>query len=103
MENEFGRYKRMADAIDDLAAKYHEKPFIYSLCQWGWENPYNWAPRISQAWRIDADIKPFWSAIKQIIYLQTASHLSTGFYQHGDMDMLEVGKQSLDELFRDGD
>ena len=39
MENEYGRYKRMADAIDQLAAKYNEKPFIYSLCQWGWENP----------------------------------------------------------------
>lgn len=35
MENEYGRYKRMADAIDALARKYHEKPFVYSLCQWG--------------------------------------------------------------------
>ena len=50
----------MGNAIDALAAKYNETPFIYSLCQWGWENPYNWAPRISQAWRIDNDIKPWW-------------------------------------------
>ncbi|KAK4551726.1 hypothetical protein LTR86_010962 [Recurvomyces mirabilis] len=91
MDNEYGRYKRMAEAIDNLAARHREKPFIYSLCQWGWENPYNWAPRISQAWRIDGDIKPFWSSIKTVINLQVASYLSTGFYQHGDMDMLEVG------------
>ena len=64
---------------------------IYSLCEWGWQSPQNWAPRISQAWRIDPDIRPTWSAIASIINLQTASYLSTGFYQHGDMDMLEVG------------
>jgi len=91
MENEYGRFKRMADAIDNLAAKYNEPPFVYSLCQWGWENPFNWAPRISQAWRIDPDIRPFWENIKSIIFLQVSSYLATGFYQHGDMDMLEVG------------
>jgi len=90
-ENEFGRFKRMADAIDRVAAKHHEKPMIYSLCQWGWQKPQNWAPRISQAWRIDPDIRPVWSAIASIIWLQASSYLSTGFYQHGDMDMLEVG------------
>lgn len=39
MENEYGRYVRMQDAVNDLAAKYNEEPFIYSLCQWGWEDP----------------------------------------------------------------
>jgi len=39
VRQEYGRYKRMAEAIDTVAAKYNEKPFIYSLCQWGWENP----------------------------------------------------------------
>lgn len=39
MENEYGRYLRMANAIDEIAAKYNETAFIYSLCQWGWENP----------------------------------------------------------------
>jgi alpha-galactosidase len=91
MENEYGRYKRMADAIDQLAAKYHEKPYIYSLCQWGWQNPFNWAWRVAQAWRIDADIKPYWSSIATVLFEQSESYLSTGFYQHGDMDMLEVG------------
>lgn len=51
----------------------------------------DWAPRISQAWRIDGDIKPLWSAIANIIWLQSNSYLSTNFNQHGDLDMLEVG------------
>lgn len=91
MENEFGRFRRMGDAIDQLAYKYHEKPFIYSLCQWGWENPQNWAPRIAQAWRIDPDIKPFWYSIASILQLASESYLASDFYQHGDLDMLEVG------------
>ncbi|KAK5125013.1 hypothetical protein LTR85_001204 [Meristemomyces frigidus] len=28
IENEYGRYKQMADAFDNRAAKYDEKPFI---------------------------------------------------------------------------
>ena len=91
MENEYGRYLRMANAIDEVYAKYNETPPIYSLCQWGWENPMNWAPRIAQAWRIDADIKPWWSSIATILWLQSSSYLATNFYQHGDMDILEVG------------
>ncbi|KXL47727.1 glycoside hydrolase family 27 protein [Acidomyces richmondensis BFW] len=91
MQNEYGRYKRMLDFINAQAAKYNEKPLIYALCQWGWENPYNWAFRISQSWRIDGDIKPFWSSIASIIYQQSINYLSTGHYAHNDMDMLEVG------------
>ena len=38
MENEYGRFKRMQDAILEVAAKYNETPWIHSLCQWG-RNP----------------------------------------------------------------
>ncbi|KFY15885.1 hypothetical protein V492_01699 [Pseudogymnoascus sp. VKM F-4246] len=92
MENEYGRYERMLEAIETLAKKYkHPNKFIYSLCQWGWQDPHNWAPRISNAWRIDGDIRPYWSAIANILLLASTSYGATDFYQHGDMDMLEVG------------
>jgi alpha-galactosidase len=91
MENEYGRYQRMLYAIEELAAKYNEKPFIYSICQWGWENPQNWAPRISNAWRIEGDIRPFWPNLAAIIYWASTTSLVTDHYQHGDMDILEVG------------
>jgi alpha-galactosidase len=91
MENEYGRYRRMLDAITTLAAKYDEKPFIYSICQWGWENPQNWAPRISNAWRIDADIRPFWANIAAILNLASTTYGVTDHYQHGDLDIMEVG------------
>lgn len=91
MENQYGRFKRMQDAINELARKYDEKPFIYSLCQWGWEGPHNWAPRIAQAWRIDPDIRPFWKDIASILHLAATSSLVTDHYRHADLDMLEVG------------
>lgn len=93
MENEYGRYVRMQEAIGDLAAKYHESPFIYSLTQWGWEGPQviairlflnwytdcikNWAPRIAQGWRIDNDIKPYWSSISTVLWLASRMYLAT--------------------------
>lgn len=51
----------------------------------------NWAPRIAQGWRIDSDIKPYWSSIAAVLHLASRMYLATGFYQHGDLDMLEVG------------
>jgi alpha-galactosidase len=81
----------MLDAIEKLAKKYNEPPFVYSLCQWGWQEPHNWAPRISNAWRIDGDIKPYWKNIATILNLASVSYGATDHYQHGDMDMLEVG------------
>ena len=91
MENQFGRFKRMQEAIDKVAEKHNEKPFIYSLCQWGWQEPHNWAPRISQGWRIDPDIKPFWDEIANILWLASTGSPHTNHYQHADLDMLEVG------------
>ena len=90
-ENEYGRYARMRDAINQLAEKYNETPLIYSICQWGWQDPFNWAWRLGQAWRIDNDLKPYWPNIATVLWEQSRSYLSTNFYQHGDMDILEVG------------
>lgn len=90
MENEYGRFKRMLDAIETLSKKYQEKKFIYSLCQWGWEDPHNWAPRISNAWRIDSDIKPFWNNIATVLFLASKSYLATDHYQHGKKERLRI-------------
>jgi alpha-galactosidase len=38
----------MADAITELAKKYHEPPFWYSLCNWGWTQVQIWGPKIAR-------------------------------------------------------
>jgi len=89
--NEFGRYQRMSDAIASLAKKTHEKPFVFSLCEWGWQQPWIWGRKLSQAWRIDGDIKPYWSAISAIIDQVSFQYWATDFYGRNDMDIMEVG------------
>ncbi|KAL2844173.1 putative alpha-galactosidase B [Aspergillus pseudoustus] len=90
-ENVYGRYKRMSDAIAARAAKKHSTPFQFSLCEWGWQQPWVWARQLGQSWRVNGDIKPWWSSIASII--NTASFISstTDFYGRNDFDILEVG------------
>lgn len=90
-ENEYGRYKRMADAIAKKAEETGNMPFEYSLCEWGWEQPWIWGRRLSQSWRINGDIKPFWSSIASIIDQASFNYWATDFYGRNDMDILEVG------------
>ncbi|CAJ2503974.1 Uu.00g113680.m01.CDS01 [Anthostomella pinea] len=90
-KGEYGRYTRMADAIAQFAAKTGESPFLFSLCEWGWNQPWVWGKKLSQSWRIDGDIKPYWSAIAAIIDQVSFQYWSSDFYGHNDMDILEVG------------
>lgn len=91
MENEYGRYQRMSNAIATHAVQTSSKPFELSLCEWGWEQPWIWGGRISQSWRINGDIKPWWSSIAAIIDQASFNYWATGFYGRNDMDILEVG------------
>ena len=90
-ENVFGRYKRMSDAIAQRAQATNSTPFQLSLCEWGWQFPWIWGKDLSQSWRIDGDIKPWWTSLTAII--NTASFIShaTDFYGRNDYDILEIG------------
>lgn len=90
-ENMYGRYQRMADAIAQVAKTTKNKPFEYSLCEWGWQQPWVWGSRLSQAWRINGDIKPWWSSIASIIDQASFNWWASNFYGHNDMDIMEVG------------
>lgn len=87
----------MADAIADRAARNHSTPFQFSLCEWGWQQPWIWARQLGQSWRVNGDIKPWWSSIASII--NTASFVSsaTDFYGRNDFDILEVGNYGQGE------
>ena len=91
MENAYGRYQRMADAIAQVAETTGNPPFEYALCEWGWQQPWIWANRVAQAWRINGDIKPWWSSIASIIDQGSFNYWATDFYSHNDMDIMEVG------------
>ncbi len=91
-ENVYGRYVRMSDAIEARAKKHKsETPFQLALCEWGWQQPWVWAGRLGQSWRIGGDIRPWWSALSSIINQASFIASETRFYARNDLDMLEVG------------
>ena len=90
-ENVYGRYQRMADAIAARAVEKKEHPFWFSICEWGWQQPWIWGKRLGHSWRINGDIKPWWNSLAAIIDNASFQYWATDFYGHNDMDMLEVG------------
>ncbi|KAI9066864.1 glycoside hydrolase family 27 protein [Trametes sanguinea] len=90
-----GKYQRMANAIADLAKSSGKPPLIFSLCEWGEEQPWLWARRFGQSWRTTGDISPDWGSVASIINQNSFIAWASDFYGHNDMDILEVGNGDL--------
>ncbi|KAJ7662972.1 glycoside hydrolase family 27 protein [Mycena rosella] len=94
-ENIIGRYTHMANAIAAQAKASGKPPLVFSLCEWGREQPWLWARRLGQSWRTTGDITPDWKSIASIIDQNSFYSWASDFYGHGDLDMLEVGNGDL--------
>ncbi|KAH9848316.1 glycoside hydrolase family 27 protein [Lenzites betulinus] len=90
-----GKYQRMANAIADLSKSSGKPPLIFSLCEWGEEQPWLWARRFGQSWRTTGDISPDWGSIANIINQNSFIAWASDFYGHNDMDILEIGNGDL--------
>jgi alpha-galactosidase len=90
-ENVYGRYDRMAKAIESHAKATGKTPFQFALCEWGWQQPWIWGHRLGQSWRVGGDIRPWWSALAGIINQASFIASASTLYAHNDFDMLEVG------------
>jgi alpha-galactosidase len=95
--NAIGAYTTMRDAL--YAAG---RPIVFSLCEWGSNKPWLWAPKVGQLWRTTGDIAPVFSGDKKfgdwtalgilhIIDLQKEIRQYAGPEHWNDPDMLEVG------------
>ncbi|KAJ7500310.1 glycoside hydrolase family 27 protein [Mycena galericulata] len=94
-ENIIGRYTRMSAAIAAQAKASGKPPLLFSLCEWGQEQPWLWARRLGQSWRTTGDITPNWKSVAGIINQNSFYSWASDFYGHGDLDMLEVGNGDL--------
>lgn len=45
------RYRKMRDALNSTG-----RPIVYSLCQWGEDQVWNWGATIANSWRMSGDI-----------------------------------------------
>jgi alpha-galactosidase len=90
-------YKTMSNAI-----KISGRKMIFSLCEWGDNQPWEWAKDIGQLWRISGDISNCFDCIENhgtwnswgvtyIIDMRKNIRQYSGPDHWNDFDMMEVG------------
>jgi alpha-galactosidase len=66
------RYTTMRDALNATG-----RPIFYSLCQWGTEESWQWAPAVGNSWRTTADIEPDWETIKSRFWVRLLDYCTS--------------------------
>ena len=84
------RYTAMRDAL--LATG---RPIVYSLCEWGVNNPWEWAGDVGNSWRTTGDISDNWSSMLSIAKANMPLTAAAGPGHWNDPDMLEVGNGGM--------
>ena len=90
--------RMMIAAYDKMgkALKAAGRPIVYSLCQYGWDAPWEWAPALGgNLWRTTGDVQANWGSIYNIINQQAGLAKYAGPGHWNDPDMLEVGNGKL--------
>jgi alpha-galactosidase len=78
------------------ALKATGRPIVYSLCQYGWDAVWEWAPLLGgNLWRTTGDIRPTWDSMYSILSAQEGLESYAGPGHWNDPDMLEVGNGKL--------
>jgi alpha-galactosidase len=84
-------YEKMGKALKDTG-----RPIVYSLCQYGWDSPWEWAPALGgNLWRTTGDVQANWGSVYNIISQQAGLAKYAGPGHWNDPDMLEVGNGKL--------
>jgi alpha-galactosidase len=84
-------YEKMGKALQATG-----RPIVYSLCQYGWDAVWEWAPALGgNSWRTTGDIDPHWDRIYAIVSQQEGLEAYAGPGHWNDPDMLEVGNGKL--------
>ena len=84
-------YKKMGDAL-----KATGRPILYSLCQYGLDEPWKFGPEVhAQMWRTTDDINDTYARMMEIVYGQVGLEKFAGPGHWNDPDMLEVGNGGM--------
>ena len=90
------QYAKFRDALAKAG-----RPIVFSICEWGSNQPWEWAPQIGNLWRTTGDIQDKWSSMLSLLDVssQHASVAHPGAWN--DPDMLEVGNGGMtDDEYR---
>jgi alpha-galactosidase len=87
-------YVKMRDAL-----KATGRPIVYSLCQYGFYQPWRWGPEVGgNLWRTTGDITDKWPRMIQIGTGQAGLSKYAGPGRWNDPDMLEVGNGGMSAI-----
>ncbi|GKU98531.1 hypothetical protein SLEP1_g11524 [Rubroshorea leprosula] len=84
------RYAKMSEALLNV-----NRPILYSICEWGEENPATWAGLYGNAWRTTGDINGTWASLISIADANDIWGRYAGPGRWNDPDMLEVGNGGM--------
>jgi len=76
------RYPPMRDALNATGM-----PILFSMCEWGVDTPYEWAPAVGNSWRTTYDINDNWASMIENIHQNDAGWKVAGPGQWNDPDM----------------
>jgi alpha-galactosidase len=86
-------YKKMGDAL-----KATGRPIVYSLCQYGVDQPWKWGPELgANMWRTTDDIDDSYGRMIAIGFSQAGLSKYAGPGHWNDPDMLEIGNGKMTE------
>ncbi|HEX8628623.1 MAG TPA: glycoside hydrolase family 27 protein, partial [Catenuloplanes sp.] len=84
------RYTAMRNALDKTG-----RPIVYSICEWGQSQPWEWAKGVGDLWRTTGDISDNWSSLRSIIATNAPLAPFAGPGHWNDPDMLEIGNGGM--------
>ncbi|GAA2387641.1 hypothetical protein GCM10010404_50800 [Nonomuraea africana] len=84
------RFTAMAEALRATG-----RPILLSVCEWGANQPWNWAGELGHMWRTTGDIADRWGSMVAILDQQVGLEKYSGPGRWNDPDMLEVGNGGM--------
>jgi alpha-galactosidase len=84
------QYAKFRDALAASGRK-----IVFSICEWGSNRPWEWAPAVGNLWRTTGDIDDRWSSVLTIVDLSSQYWHAAGPGGWNDPDMLEVGNGGM--------
>lgn len=88
------RYQAMADAISKVKAETG-KTLVYSICEWGNHEPWEWADEQANLWRTTFDISDTYSSMLDIFQDNVVLDEYARPGAWNDPDMLQVGNGGM--------
>ncbi len=84
------QYMKVRDALANSGRK-----IVFSICEWGSNQPWEWAPDVGNLWRTTGDIQDRWTSVLTLVDLSSQYWHAARPGAWNDPDMLEVGNGGM--------